>query len=456
MKIHSALKLVLIIGLLDLLVPLAQGAYLTTLYSFDGTNGARPRAGLIQGTNGNFYGLAYQGGVNNLGTIYELTPAGGVTNRWSFNRTDGALPAAPFILGQDGNLYGEALGGTLGFGTLFQLTSGGTFSNLVSFVPPNGVSTSGPLLQGQDGSFYGVTEQAATLGNSGTIYRMTPDGQVTNLYTFSGLDGYRPRGGMVQDPNGMLYGTTSQGGTNGGYGTIFKISTNGAFQSLWSFNQTNGSTPGIAPLVFGLDGNLYGTTIGGGTNAFNGSYGTIFRITPSGEFTSLVSLDGGTMGASINAGLLLGTNGNFYGATYGGGGTIFEVTPNGVFTTIYMFDGSQGNGPLGTLTQGTDGNLYGTTETGGQYDLGTIFRLSFTAPDAPVPVILSVSETNGTLGLTWSSVSGRYYQLQSNPDLTTTNWTDVNPPVIATDATASGTDTLGPEAQRFYRVELLP
>ncbi|MEI9864674.1 MAG: choice-of-anchor tandem repeat GloVer-containing protein [Limisphaerales bacterium] len=451
MKTRLMLKLFLIIGFFGLVAVGAQGAYLTTLYSFDGTNGANPRAGLIQGTNGNFYGLAYVGGTNNLGTIFEMTPAGILTNRWNFNRTDGALPASPFILGQDGNFYGEALGGTLGFGTVFKLTQDGTFSNLVSFVPPAGVSTSGPLLQGQDGNFYGVTEQAVTLGNSGTIYRMTPDGTVTNLYTFSGPDGFRPRGGLVQGTNGILYGTTSQGGTNGGYGTIFKISTNGTFQSMWSFNQTNGSNPGTAPLVFGPDGNLYGTTITGGTNE---NYGTIFRITPSGTFTSLVSLDGNTMGASVNAGLLLGTNGNFYGATYGGGGSIFEVTPNGTFTTLYVFDGSQGIGPLGTLVQGTDGNLYGTTQTGGAYDLGTVFRLSFTAPDAPV--ILSVSATNGTLDLTWSSVSGQNYQLQSNPDLTTTNWTDVNPPVTATDVTTSGTDTIGPEAQRFYRVELLP
>ena len=456
MKTRLMLKLVLMIGLLDVAAVCAQGANLTTLYSFDGTNGSKPRAGLIQGTNENFYGLAYQGGANSLGTIFEMTPTGGVTNRWSFNRTDGALPSAPFILGKDGNFYGEALGGTLGFGTIFKLTHDGAFSNLVSFVPPAGVSTSGPLLQGQDGNFYGVTEQAATLGNSGTIYRMTSGGTVTNLYTFSGPDGFRPRGGLVQGTNGILYGTTSQGGTNGGYGTIFKISTNGAFQSMWSFNGTNGSTPGLAPLVFGPDGNLYGTTIGGGTNAFNGSYGTIFRNTPSGAFTSLVSLDGNTMGASVNAGLLLGTNGNFYGATYGGGGTIFEVTPNGTFTTIYVFDGSQGVGPLGTLIQGTDGDLYGTTETGGENDLGTVFRLSLTAPDAPVPVILFVSAANGNLGLTWSSVSGRIYQLQSNPDLTTTNWTDVNLPVTASDVTTFGTDAIGPEAQRFYRVELLP
>lgn len=463
MKIHLLTRYFLLFGVLSLLPVKAQEANVTILYSFNnaaGNAGYEPRAGLVEGTNGNFYGVTYQGGTNGFGTIFEMTPSGAVTEVYDFDRTTGADPQAPLIVGNDGNFYGIALGGEYSLGTAFQFTSGGAISNFCSFLPPAGDSPAGPLIQGQDGNFYGVTEDSATFGYYGTAYQLQLNGTITTLCSFNATDGSEPEGGLVQGPDGTLYGTTSTGGTtndNGanGYGTIFKVTTNGTFQSMWSFNETNGSNP-HSRLVFGPDGNLYGTTYGGGTNSYEGSGpGTIFRISPAGNFTSLVSLND-AQGGNIIAGLLLANDGNFYGVTSSGGpdydGTIFRVTTNGTFTTLYAF--TNASTAWGTLIQGTDGNIYGTTEFGGTYGYGTVFVMKLAAP-VPAPVILSTVETNETFALTWSAVSNDTYQVQYSTNLLSTNWTNLNAPVTATNATASGADNVTGAAQRFYRVLLL-
>lgn len=441
----------------------------TILYSFNNTSGNagyHPRAGLVQAPDGNFYGVAYQGGANSGGTIFEMTPSGNVTDVLDFSTsTTGDEPTAPLIVGRDGNLYGEALGGTFFEGTVFEFTTTNhTINNFYSFEPPAGNTPEGPMLQGQDGSFYGVTADSATFGFEGTIYQLQTNGTINTLYSFTqtngdiNTNGFEPESGLVQGPDGTLYGTTLAGGTStgnsgNGDGTIFKITTNSVFQTMWSFNGTNGNTPENVPLVFGPDGNLYGTTFSGGTNQ---NAGTIFRISPSGNFASLVNLNPNTQGAQVESGLLPGRDGNFYGTTIGGNGTIFEVTTNGTFTTLYQFGQSvfDGSAPRGTLIQGSDGNIYGTTVNGGTNNLGTIFKLTLTQP-AQVPVILSIVETNEILTLAWSSASNDIYQLQYNTNLLTATWADLGPQVTATNTTATGSDNISTNAQRFYRVLLL-
>jgi uncharacterized repeat protein (TIGR03803 family) len=214
----------------------------------------------------------------------------------------------------------------------------------------------------------------------------------TGLYGFKGPDGSHPYAGLVQGPDGNLYGTTSDGGVNGS-GNVFRITPAGTLTSLYDFcaqpNCTDGQFPD-STLVMGPDGDFYGTTQNGGI--YNLNYGTIFKISPTGVFTTLHSfnvLDG----VNPYGALLLASDGNLYGTTNQGGtctsgggcGTVFSITPSGTFTTLYNFclqvGCPDGEFPVGGLIEGSDGNLYGTTNAGGRLvcaggGCGTIFRIT--------------------------------------------------------------------------------
>ena len=218
---------------------------------------------------------------------------------------------------------------------------------LVSFNGNNGASPFGALLQGSDDNFYGTT--AGTLDGSfgGMVFRMTPDGELTNLVTFNLSNGATPSGGLVQDSDGNLYGTTEWGGNlsvNGGYGfgTVFKLTPPKSLRTLLPLGGSNGSYC-FSGLVQGSDGNFYGTTTGGGA----GGGGTVFKITPAGTLTTLVAFKGSD-GRSPQASLIQGSDGNFYGTTKyggaGGGGTVFQMTPAGTLKTLVAF-GDQPNSP---------------------------------------------------------------------------------------------------------------
>ncbi len=199
----------------------------------------------------------------------------------------------------------------------------------------------------------------------------TADAQtVTNLYSFLGYpnDGHAPYAGLVQGSDGNFYGTTEAGGASDD-GTVFRISPSGIYTNLHSFrgSPNDGADP-QAGLFQGSDGNFYGTTYRGGTHSF----GTVFRISPSGSYTNLYSFRGSPNdGASPEAGLVQGSDGNFYGTTYDGGtneaGTVFRISPSGSYTNLYFFRDSPNDGanPQAGLVQGSDGNFYGTTEGGG-------------------------------------------------------------------------------------------
>lgn len=339
---------------------------LVTLVSFNNTNGASLFAGLVLGNNGNFYGTTAGGGAytnqsgDYYGTIFRLTPDGVLTTLVALNFTNGpnpqysATPLAELIQAQDGNFYGTTYYGGSGdyvpehpdgLGTVFRMTPSGVFTTLASFdFSTHGGNPRCPLLQGSDGNFYGTAGNGGPNGY-GTIFKMTPDGALTALFSFSNTDGASPTAGLLRGNDGNFYGTTERGGAfadeNGhGYGTVFRMTTTGIFTSLVSFNFTNGAYPG--KLLQASDGNFYGTSGGGDyTNQFGFGYGTIFRMTPDGSLTSLVSFNG--------------TNGSF---------------------------------PFGGMIQGSDGNFYGTTMRGGVSNSGTIFRLNLSLP-APAPVIAS-------------------------------------------------------------------
>jgi uncharacterized repeat protein (TIGR03803 family) len=405
----------------------------TTLFSFDGTDGNGSLAGLVQATNGDLYGTTISGGdataacnflATGCGTIFKITPNGTLTTLYKFcaesGCLDGASPAGGLAQATNGDFYGTTSGGgansnplcvaayllEVGCGTIFKITPGGTLTTLYSFCAQSGCTDGadpiGGLVQAANGDLYGTTiaggANTSPSGNGGgTVFKITPGGLLTTLYSFcaqSGCaDGGTPMAGLIQAANGDLYGTTAEGGANGPYdGTIFKITPSGTLTTLYSFCAQSGCADGdfpLAGLVQGTNGDLYGTTFGGGANCAPNGCGTVFKITPSGSLTTLYSFcsqSDCTDGSSPEAGLVQATDGDLYGTTsFNGdtynGGTIFKITPSGTLTTLYSFCQSvnpctSGEYPQAALVQDTSGNLYGTTSFGGTGYAGTIFSLS--------------------------------------------------------------------------------
>ena len=276
-----------------------------------------------------------------------------------------------------------------------------TFTRLHLFDGTDGSSPRG-LVQGANGYLYGITAYGGTTDeNAGTVFGMATSGGFKSLYDFcpqSGCpDGENPQGALIQATDGNFYGTTINGGANddcleGACGAVFKIGPTGAFTTLYSFcalsNCADGKNP-PAGLVLGLDGSLYGVTQSGGpsTPGCPGGCGSVFKITTGGTLTTIYSFCSESEcadGVGPDAGLLLGTDGNFYGSTTGGGaaleGVIFKITPAGVLTVLYSFctvgNCADGIAPEATLAQGSDGNFYGSTTGGGADSRGTIFQLT--------------------------------------------------------------------------------
>jgi len=338
-----------VIAVFVLCGPTNNAQTFTVLASFDGANGFEPGYGtLAQGANGAFYGTTIYGGANcpkylegNCGTAFMVTPAGVLTTLYNFCSLpfcmDGFAPTGGLALGTDEYFYGTThFGGNgycnhrIGCGTVFKVPPrGGPITNLVRFNTGVGGYPGDTLVQGTDGSWYGTTEAGASTacdGGCGTVFKITPDGALTTLHRFDGTDGSTPPAALVQATDGNFYGVTSGGGAHGN-GTVFKISPTGAFAILYNFcaqpNCVDGREP-LSALIQGEDGDLYGTTVlgGGGPGCGTGGCGTVFKITPQGTLISLhqFCLESGCPdGAEPYAGLIRGTDGTFYGTTYDGG-----------------------------------------------------------------------------------------------------------------------------------------
>jgi uncharacterized repeat protein (TIGR03803 family) len=453
----------------------------TPLYSFTNNfDGGAPQPGLIQSANGVFYGATLRGGSNGFGALFGLTTSGLLTPWHAFNnQPDGANPAAGLTWGTNGFFYGmtplSGLGPT-NQGTIYQIAADGAFTTLYSFPPlsrqtnGNGAGPAGSLVQGTNGQFYGVTSSGGSRTN-GTIFSIDAAGLVTLRYTFTnGLDGGKPLTGLFLSSDGNFYGTTSRGGTNDA-GTIFELTHSGALRPLYSLNAVPDGSDVAAPLLQTSAGLLVGAAANGGTN---GS-GTIFQITTNGAFNVVYTFSGlaGADGSENNDGaspqaLLLDAAGNYYGVAAEGGtngeGSVFEVTPAGEFRAVYSFTGlsseaetnAEGANPNGIL-QGADGNFYGTALRGGT-GYGTIFKVTA----APTPTAVTFSFASGVL----QYVNGQFSSLVTNipsaatviveasTDLAT--WTSIltntaPPPQLSfTDDAAS----LYPS--RFYRVLIAP
>jgi uncharacterized repeat protein (TIGR03803 family) len=342
-----------------------------------------PDSGLGQGTDGSFYGTTEIGGSDEIGTVFRITPNGTLTTLLSFDGSDGFLPQAGLVQGTDGNFYGTTEGGSDSGGTVFKITPNGTLTTLHRFDGKDGAFPEAALVQRGDGNFYGTTSEGGAPGY-GTVFKITPGGTLTTLHSFDVADGRGPNG-LVQGTDGSYYGTTAYGGVSTackatlGCGTIFRIAPDGTLTTLYTFGGMHGGMP-LAGLVQAADETFYGTTFSGGAN----SGGTIFRITPSGNLTTIYNFGpGGELsmnGAYPDGALVQANDGSFYGTTYEGGahaaGTIFKITPSGTLTTLHTFDRTDGEYLSAGLTQGTDGTFYGTTSRGGTDDNGTVFSLS--------------------------------------------------------------------------------
>ncbi len=365
---------------------------LSVLYSFPydssnstAPNGWFPQAGLVQGKDGNFYGVATEGGtggeacadttgLSGCGTVFKLTKTGTLTVLHSFCggsgcgslATDGAEPTGRLVFGANGDLYGTTQVGGLfnGFynqGTIFRITTSGTYTVLHVFSgnfgsEPDGANPAAGLTLASNGDFYGTTT-AGGASKDGTVFKMTPAGKVTLLHSFTGSsDGSMPIGALVQASDSNLYGTCYSGGANG-TGTLFRITTKGVFTKMYDFAAEAASGIGNFPragLIEASDGNLYGTAWEGGE----------FEVT----------------------------------------GTIYQFTLAGVGTLEASFDASTtGFSPLGTLLQGGDGRLYVTLQNNGGensedvQDQGAISVLNL-ALNPPAPGAFEFTPTKGLVG----------------------------------------------------------
>jgi uncharacterized repeat protein (TIGR03803 family) len=379
----------------------------TTLVYFTGNGennkGRNPLGGLLQGVDGNFYGTTFGGGNRDAGTVFRMTPAGVLTTLVEFTGSAGSHKGSSphsLVQGSDGNFYGTTENGgsftssNIFFksGTIFKMTPSGVMTTLVEFTG-NGSSNKGQfpkgrLVEGSDGNFYGTTFGGGAF-DKGTAFMVTPNGALTTLLDFSGNGasnkGAGPDAGLVQGPDGNLYGTTTAGGSFN-EGTVYRVTPGGVLTTLVEFTESgwnDSQHPTEKRLMMSNDGNFYGVTHRGG--AFGG--GTVFRMTSAGAITTVVNFIGDVASENASnpeAGLIEGSDGNFYGTTTRGGifdlGTVFMVTPAGALTTLVEFTGNgasnKGSGPAVGLAKGTDGNFYGTTTRGGTFNKGTVFKMT--------------------------------------------------------------------------------
>jgi len=419
LSLYSSWLLVIAATILFAGSAVMAGATTNIIYNFTGgTDGGAAYSGLIADKSGNLYGATVGGGATSglgLGVVFELSPAGAgwtETVLYAFQGgSDGQNPWSGLVMDGAGNLYGATAGGggssncTDACGTVFELsppsTQGGTWTETVLYRFQGGSGDgswpSSTLVFDKTGNLYGTTRYGGSTSGYGTVFELSPSaggGEWTEtiLHSFQGLDGEFPQVGLVFGKGGALYGTASTGGSRSALaGSIYELVLKGGtwvFHALYAFE---GGSDGQGPesqLVVDKLGNLYGTTVGGGSLGF----GTVFEVTlpQSGSpltHTVLYSFQGSADGAYPIGALVFDKSGNLYGTTNGGeggpqfGGTVYQLAPPGApggswtETVLHLFEGGpQGANPNAGLVFGKAGSLYGTTPSGGADGVGTVFK----------------------------------------------------------------------------------
>lgn len=369
-----------------------QAQTFSLLYTFTGgMDGSTPVGGVILDAAGNLYGTTSEGGnfacSQGCGTLFKVDGVGNKTVLHSFAGTgagDGEYPNAALVWDGQGNLYGTTVvGGASGYGTVFKLDTTGKETVLHSFsgAGGDGAFPLGGVVRDEQGNLYGTTEVGGT-SNCGTVFKLDTTGKETVLYSFAGMggDGRSPWAGVVRDGQGNLYGTTVGGGVSD-LGTVFKVDTTGKETVLHSFTGTvfDGAQP-MTGLVLDTKGNLYGTTNSGG-RGIDGGNGVVFKVSKAGLETVLYRFPATGAKGIRPRGVVRDAQGNLYGTTlfHGafGWGTVFKRAPTGKLTVLYNFTGGNADGgdPYAGVVQDSQGNLYGTTSAGA-IGYGTVFKIT--------------------------------------------------------------------------------
>jgi uncharacterized repeat protein (TIGR03803 family) len=429
---------------------------------FPGAGPSYPSQPLLEEADGSFLSTS-RGGAFGNGTVYRITRSGQVTVLHSFDYpysgprglsrmpdgnlcgivfTSGQVNVAMTILRFSTNDWSVS---TLGTSDEY-FNANPIFDGVVSYIGPT------------SGGVYGLDQ----------VFRLTTNGSFASFFSFNGTNGSFPNS-LIQGKDGLLYGTTEYGGQGfsgryTGYGTVFKLTTNGALTTLAYFDPTNATSPFSAKLTFGSDQRLYGTTRGGAVT--NWGLGTIFRVSTNGVFESLWRFDGTNGGRPAGgSGLIQALNGKFYGITAWGTvntnaregyvGTVYSITTNAEFSVVARFNGTNMVTPAAHMMLARDGNIYGVAADevvapSLNGNTGIFFRL------AQVPEISSVTYTNGVVQLKWTSFTNGVYQIQSRTNLNATNWTTISSNLTASGSSLSFTHSTPITPQNFYRVVLLP
>ena len=301
----------------------------SVIYHFTGAaDGDLPMSSLLTDSTGNFYGVTEIGGTNGIGNVFKITPDGVETTIYSFgtNASDGGNPICQLIWGPHHTLLGTTVNGGTGHdGTVFQVTLDGKETILHNFTGTDGAFPHAGLVMDPAGNSYGTTFNAGA-GSSGTVYEINAKGKFSVLYTLGNASGFFPYSSLTLDKDGNLYGTTTAGGAHNSNGTVFKLTPKGKLSVLYSFTGgSDGSSP-EAPLFLDKKGNLLSTTASGGT----GDNGTVFSLAPNGKLKTLYSFTG-TTGSHSQTGFIQDKavgGGWLYGSTYAGGsgnGVVFRI-----------------------------------------------------------------------------------------------------------------------------------
>jgi uncharacterized protein (TIGR03437 family) len=418
-----------------LIFEMTPAGAITPLYNFSGSDGANPTPGLIIATDGNFYGTTSQGGTtltpkfSGWGTIFQLTPSGTLTTLHNFAGADGASPTSGLIQASDGNFYGTTqYGGTgscqvefeaPGCGTIFKITPQGSYTTLHSFVGQDGAFPSDGLIQATDGNFYGTTDEGGTgsgagncKGGCGTIFKFTPAGSLTTLYSFNLTNGAEPLASLIQASDGNFYGTTDAGGGGcqggfppGGCGTIFKITPAGALTTLYSFppeagtNNRYGPGTGTSPLIQAADGNLFGTLEVGGSSGNGIVYELSLGLPPS-ILAPAIAPGGLVNGASFETGITPGA--------------WFTIKGTNLSSTTDTWNNSIVNGALPTTLDGVSVMVGGEPAYIAYISSGQINALAPSVPAGSTPVtVTTVGGTSQAVMADVAAVSPAFFQWET-------------------------------------------
>ena len=356
------------------------------LHNFTGRTGYEAGAGVIPDPAGNLYGTAENGGQAGDGVVYKLDRDGRYSVLHSFTgRNLGRTPIGGVTRDPAGDLYGTTYyGGPDNTGVVYKLDTAGNYTVLYGFAGElNGSHPQAGVIRDSAGNLYGTTRGGGVPGTRcptstfgcGVVYKVDTTGQETVLYKFTGgADGGNPAAGVVRDSAGNLYGTTVYGGSANA-GVVYKLDTAGNQTAIYTWT---GGADGLYPnaVIRDPEGNLYGTTVFGGA----ADAGVVYKLDAAGNYTALYSFTGGSDGAQPVTGVIRDSAGNFYGTTTNDGATfgavVYRLDTTGNYTVLCSFTGgADGGTPRAGVIRDSAGNLYGTNTVGGKNGEGVVYKI---------------------------------------------------------------------------------